>query len=721
MRCGLEAQRVLGNHQGCAVLIDSLGLGGCAVQVIVLEDDREGQDLLGDLDLGVPGGGDLHHGVAVLIGGHVVSVLGKLHEAALAVIGGRIPDLYHVLVAFLDLGYGDGDLVGILGAKALNVHILAVYLEGDVEGVGIVAILIGGLFAGDDEVYVIVGLTLLSQNLIQLILDVLQLLGGNFHVNVVAVAEVYGDVKGEVLILVGLVQDGSHGDLYLTVTVLVGGVNGHVVGAGLLIHDDLVGIVGGIVRIVGLRLVKRSRVIGGGVSSIAHNRHHLRRPACEGKGVSCVGFHGRSGRQNNVIAVEIKSAADQSAIPIQEGDGVLVEHHIVAGFDGNITHHVGVVAVPTGKGVSILRVGCAEGVGRRNCVLTVLDGHNRQNTTVPINEGHFILGHLEDNLNGSAARRLLVSKLVFIIGIRGHDNLVAVLISDNDFVDLIAHIRGDGDRHGIAGGGIFGINGDRAILGGLHHSGVFLALDDHVNLAVCGNSQLDHRLAVAVNANDLEINLNEIALGILYVNNKFSLRIGQRIQIDTDGIAAVAVDPHILTVHAEVDLILDSGLAVHGGHLAGGVNGYVFISLAKLGKDLIQLANDVLNFVRRQDNIHGIAAAEVVGIIQALGRIIRQILQSGAQGHVDLGSAFPVGACDVNVDIAVILADIHIVVGIIVIAGVTLENSGVDGICVCNLHHRAPRLEAVGIIQICGLGGIRQSGKLTPSHGGGGM
>ena len=706
-----------GCFNGVAVLHECLVGHELAVLVVIIEGNGVGLALLDHADLGVVGGGEGQHGIALII-----SADDRCADRLVFARHGVL-DVDLVFTALGSLGHVDGHGIA---AVALQVRILAVHTEGEVVGVDGIALLVGGHDTGYVQIHVLVGLTV-SQAILQLLADGGHLVGRKEDLQEVAVSKVDTDEDVQLGILLGGLQHGAHGDhdaaIFRSVSLDLEGRIG-IVGGRIGRRDDHVAALGITVLLVVLCL-KGHITDHGQIRGL---------PALEGVDGGEGLDHGQmlGGNRGVTVRIGFSLGGDPVAVRVTvgKGNGIEIQLIVVLGNHGQIRGdggHVGIVlalaAVPEAEGVGVLHVLPGRGDhGSRGCRAEMLDavhGDGLQYAVlIVILKGNGIFSQLEGNLNGGTAGGL--NEGIFAVGHLGHVHRVAVLVGDNDLVHHVALVGGHGDGHGLACGGVFGFNGHGAVLGGSNDHGIFLGLLHHVDLTVYGGGKLNDGLAVLVGADDLVGDLHEVTLGVLHVNHVFLLGIGQGINVDTDGVAARAFNDHVLTVHAEGDVVLHGRLAVDLGLLTGGVDRNVVVGKALLLQDLIQLSDDVLHLLGGEVDLHEVAVAEVMGVLETLGGILLQLLDHGAQGHVDLGDALAVGADHVDGDIVVllVLADDHAIVDIVVVAGGRGKLSGIGCVLVGLGQCGAPGLEGVGVVQVRILGGCVDRRDIAPGHGG---
>ena len=705
------AGNVGGCFHGVAVLHGS-GVGSqVTILITIIEGNGVGLALLDHLDLGVVRSGE---------GDHVLTDDGVLHLFIFA--GHRVLNVYLVLVTLGSLGNVDGHGIA---AMALEGNVLTVHTEGQVISVSGIALGRGDGLAGNVQLNVLIGLAVCQES-IDLLADGSHFLSGKEYLHVIAVGEIHTDAYIQVFVLEGFLKDGTHGDDYAIIS--------RSIGLQLQGRIGIVGIGRRYDNVAALRITIALAILSH--EGVVFNHCQSLIPTCEGVdgGQSLDGGGDHGSFDGSTIVVALTRSVDPLAVlvTVLEVDHifdllgvVLCSHDQIRGNHVQLIIDAVPVVDPESKGVTVGLVTPSRGDhGSRGSGIAVLYGNLELMLAVLvlILESNGIFSQLEGNFNGRTAGGL--GEGVFGVGDLSHDHGVAVLIGNDDLIDLIhnvARIGGHGDGHGLALGGVLGINGYGTVLGRSDLNGILLGLFDHVDLAVNGSCEFDDGVAVLVGTHGLERNFNQVALSVLYVDNVFLLGIGQSIYVDTNGVAAVAGDDLVLTVNTEGHVILDSGLAAHLGLLAGGVDGNVIVGQALLFQDLIQLGDDVLHLVCGEVDLHEIAVTEVVGILEAQGGILLHLLDHGAQGHVDLRDTLAVGANDVDGDIVVflVLAKDHVIAdGLILVAGGCLKGCLVGSVCVSSLNGRAPGGQSVNVVQVCLLGGSLNGGNVAPSHGG---
>ena len=634
-----------------------------------------------------------------------------------------------MLVALGKLGQGHRDLVGTLCAKAFNIYVLAVHAEGYVINVCLLTIVFG-LGVRYIEVYVIVGLTLLFQNLVKLVEDVLHLVCRDHHVYRLAVAKVDRQIQGQFGVLFGFVKDGTHGDLNLAVA-LVGNIYDHLIAAGILINDDVIGIVGrifGIVGLIGIRLVEVVNLVVRLIMGIGlDHRYKLGLPTLEGIAVGCSLEIYRRGNEinRNLIAVlegVLYLRPDAVLIVVLKDNREGADCLVIDSFHRHIRENAvqlgivhAVAAIPVCKCIGMALAHPIKRIGSR-CQRTVLYryGHGDCFAVCVVElEYDVVLSDLENDLNRRTAGGLLIGKDVFIFGIAGCFKGIAILIGDDDLIDLVPFGRGYGHGHGFTGCGIFGRNLHVTTFGrrGSAGCGISLGFFNHVDLTKTGNFKFNNELAVLIGSDDLAIQLDHFTgCGILIINNDFLFGVCGIVCIDSDSNTVFNADIHRLAFNLNDDLILNGRITVFGRRFfARGVNGYVIKSCTLLLKDLLQLSDNLLHSLGRNIQLQIVSVTEVVIIIKALCGILLQILNDGTQRNGDLGSTFAVNTTNIYGDIVVILvlANGSVIIDGIVITGRGRKDCLVGCIGINGNQNKAPVLEGIMEVDIrCLFGSI---------------
>ena len=337
-------------------------------------------------------------------------------------------------------------------------------------------------------------------------------------------------------------------------------------------------------------------------------------------------------------------------------------------------------------------------------------------------EYNVVFSDLENDLNRRTAGGLFIGKDVFIVGIAGCFKGVAVLIGDDDLIDLVPFGRSHGHGHGLTGSSVFGRNLHVTAFGRRGSAGCRISFGffNHVDLTKTGNFKLNNELAVFIGTDDLTFQLDHFTgCGILIINNDFLFGVCGIICIDSDGDAVFNTDIHRLAFNLNEDLILNGRITVFGScFFARGVNGYVIKSCTLLLKDLLQLSNDLLHSLGRNIQLQIVAVTEVVIIIKTLCRILLQILNDGSQRNDDLGSTFAVNTANIYDDIVVILvlANGSIIIDSIAITGRGRKDCLVGCIGINGNQNKTPVFEGIIEIDIRCLFGSIDHRDLTPSH-----
>ena len=340
---------------------------------------------------------------------------------------------------------------------------------------------------------------------------------------------------------------------------------------------------------------------------------------------------------------------------------------------------------------------------------------------VVVVEHNVVFSDLENDFHRRTAGGLLVGKDIFIVGIAGCFKGIAILIGDDDLIDLISLRRSYGHGHGLTGSGIFGRDLHFAVFGrrGASGNGIFLGLFDHVNFAKSGNIKLDDELAVLIGTDNLAIQLDHFTgCGILIINNDFLFGICGIVCVDSDSDAVFNADIHRLAFNLDEDLVLNGRITVFGRRFfAGGVNGYVIQGRALLFENLLQLSDDLLHSLGRNIQLQVVAIAKVVVIIKTLRGILLQILNDGAQRNGDLGSTFTVNTTNIygNIVVILILANGSVIIDGIVVTGRGCKDCLVGCVGINGNQDKPPVLEGIMEIDVGCLFGSIDHRDLAPS------